>query len=47
MSKNGVYILGLIITFLSLISLWSGSDFTTIVTLAIGIGMVLSGYGNN
>ena len=47
MKKNSIYLLGVLITFLSLISLCFDNKLTLIMILAIGIGMVLSSYGND
>ena len=45
--KDNIYKLGILITFLSFISLRFDSDLALIMIFATGIGMVLSGYGNN
>ena len=45
--KNSIYKLGILITFLSFISLRFDSDLALIMIFATGIGMVLSGYGND
>ena len=42
--SNDLYIIGTLITFLSMISLITDSKFALIILFAIGISMVLMGY---
>ena len=44
-NRDELYYLGILITSLSMLNLFCESPFITMILLATGFGMVLTGYG--